>query len=73
MENNLKNMLGDYVTALEKENESLRKKCTDLESKIYKISDYVKKHTDKLKTIRVPKIDFDYNELLEILGDKENE
>lgn len=68
MEDNLKNMLGDYVTALEKENESLREKCTDLELKIYKISDYVKKHTDKLKTIRVPKIDFDYNEILKIIG-----
>lgn len=68
MKDNLKNMLGDYVTALEKENESLREKCTDLELKISKISDYVKKHTDKLKTIRVPKIDFDYNEILKIIG-----
>ena len=38
-----------------------------------KAIEYIKGHTDKLKTIRVPKIDFDYNELLAILGDKENE
>ena len=36
-----------------------------------KAIEYIKSHTDKLKTIRVPKIDFDYSELLEILGDKE--
>lgn len=44
-----------------------------LKNKIDKAIEYVKGHTDKLKTIRVPKIDFDYNELLEILGDKEND
>ena len=38
-----------------------------------KAIEYIKGHTDKLKTIRVPKIDFDYSELLEILGEKENE
>jgi len=43
----------------------------DYKSRIDKAVEYIKEHTDKLKTIRVPKIDFDYNEVLEILkGDK---
>ena len=41
--------------------------------KINRAIEYIKEHTDKLKTIRVPELDFDYSELLKILGDKENE
>ena len=44
-----------------------------LEKRIDKAIEYIKEHTDKLKTTRVPKIDFDYKELLKLLGDKENE
>ena len=57
----------EYQVKLLLENE------TKLKKEKYKAREYIKEHTDKLKTIRVPKIDFDYKELLEILGDKENE
>lgn len=38
---------------------------------IKEVREYIEEHTDKLKTTRIPKIDFNYKELLEIL-DKEN-
>jgi len=51
----------------------------DLEQKYYVLQDiikevreYIEEHTDKLKTIRIPKIDFNYKELLEILDKGEN-
>lgn len=36
-------------------------------SRIEKAIEYIEKHTDKLKTTRIPKIDFNYKELLETL------
>ena len=46
---------------------NLLEKCENLQSKIDKAIEYVENHTDKLKTTRIPKIDFNYNELLDIL------
>ena len=59
-----RNEIKDYIINLEQENKQLKET-------INKATEYTKEHTDKLKTTRVPKIDFDYKELLEILGDKE--
>lgn len=42
-------------------------KINNLQSKIDKAIEYIEKYTDKLKTTRIPKIDFNYNELLDIL------
>ena len=81
------NKLKDYITNLQEENERLKDELEtmtftakvkqeavdSLISRIDKAVEYIKEHTDKLKTIRVPKIDFNYNKLLEILklkGDK---
>ena len=68
------------IGVLLEENKQLKEKIdillednNQLEEIRIKTIEYIKGHTDKLKTIRVPKIDFDYSELLEILGDKEND
>lgn len=42
-------------------------KINNLQSKIGKANKYLEEHTDKLGKIRVPKIDFNYNELSDIL------
>ena len=48
------------------------KKSKQLENNRDKAIEYVEKHTDKLKNIIVPKIDFDYKELLNKLkGDSD--
>lgn len=77
------NFLPEGEMAIIKDNNTLIHNIVDSELKqknkeierlnniIDKAKEYIKEHTDKLKTIRVPKIDFDYKELLEILGDKE--
>jgi len=45
----------------------------DLQNNRDKATEYVEKHTDKLKNIIVPKIDFDYKELLNKLkGDSDD-
>lgn len=41
----------------------------NLQSKIDKAIEYIEEHTDKLKTIRIPKTDFNYERLLDILKD----
>lgn len=43
-----------------------------LQSKIDKANKYLEEHTDKLGKIRIPKIDFNYNELSDILKEVEN-
>jgi hypothetical protein len=45
----------------------------NLQSKIDKAIEYIENHTDKLKTTRIPKIDFNYNELLDGLKGEDNE
>lgn len=69
---------GRPMTKNELKIKELKKKyenaVADYELEKYKNSkaiEYIKEHSDKLKTTRVPKIDFNYNEVLEILGDKE--
>lgn len=44
-----------------------RKELLDKRGRIQKASEYIKHHTDKLTKIRVPKLDFNYEDLLEIL------
>ena len=39
----------------------------DYKQRNEKAVEYIKENTDKLKTTRIPKIDFNYNELLNIL------
>ena len=56
----LKNIANKMI----KENETLQ-------SKIDKANKYLEEHTDKLGKIRIPKIDFNYNELLDILKEVE--
>ena len=41
--------------------------------KIDKAIKYIEEHTDNLKTARIPKIEFNYNYLLNILQGKDNE
>lgn len=43
-----------------------------LQSKIDKAIEYIEEHTDKLGKIKIPKIDFNYNELSDILREVEN-
>lgn len=78
-------ILLDYITILQKENEELKeeiqrqskalcindKLLVDYRDRIDKAIEYLKEHTDKVSTIRVPKLDFSYNELLKILGGDE--
>lgn len=47
------------------------KKLNNLQSKIDKANKYLEEHTDKLGKIRIPKIDFNYNELSDILKEVE--
>lgn len=46
--------------------------CGNLQSKIDKAIEYIEEHTDKLGKIKIPKIDFNYNELSDILKEAEN-
>lgn len=55
------------------ENREQREDLFDYKSKVEKAVEYIKEHSDKLKTIRVPKIDFNYNELLTILQGEKDE
>lgn len=44
----------------------------DYKSRIDKAIEYIEKHTDKIKKIVIPKIDFNYKKLLDILkGDSD--
>lgn len=47
--------------------EQLLKNENNLQSKIDKAIEYIEEHTDKLGKIKIPKIDFNYNELSDIL------
>lgn len=68
------NELQDYITNLQKENKDLKesnhswqRKLSDYKQRNEKAIEYIKENTDKLKTTRIPKIDFNYNKLLNIL------
>lgn len=77
-------LLLNYITNLQKENQSLKnqldfideqnkhidkleKMIKDYKQRNEKAVEYIKEHTDKVIITRIPKIDFDYNELLNIL------
>lgn len=71
----LKEIIKDNIILVKDENGNYQE-CSinplDYKSRCEKAIEYIKQYTDKLKTIRVPKIDFNYNNLLNILtgGDK---
>lgn len=71
------NLANQYASSyLEKCNEikRLKESIGELTNRNVKASVYIQEHTDKLKTIRVPKIEFDYEYLLNILkGDDTND
>lgn len=52
--------------------DSVYQEKEDYKSRVEKAIEYINKHTDKLKIIRVPKIDFNYNDLLNILQNGDN-
>lgn len=56
-----------YVDITHSQYELICNHINNLQSKIDKANEYIEKYTDKLKTTRIPKIDFNYNELLDIL------
>lgn len=60
------------LNTLQNENRDKGIKNMILQSKIDRINKYLEEHTDKLGKIRVPKLDFNYNELSDILKEVEN-
>lgn len=92
------NLLLDYITNLQQENEKLKERIDYLErsnnrredtiqslrfeiaeqgdykSRIDKAIEYIEEHTEKInKRFTIPKIDFNYNDLLNILKGEDNE
>ena len=65
-----KEQLTSLVNSCQEEIRKLKTQLQQKENIIKEVREYIESHTDKLKTIRIPKIDFNYKELLEIL-DKE--
>ncbi len=63
--------LKSYVASILYDNDKKVEIINNLHSIIKEVREYIEMHTDKLKATRIPKIDFNYKELLEIL-DKEN-
>lgn len=55
-------LVEDYI-----DYEEIRYQLQQKENIIKEVRKYIEMHTDKLKTTRIPKIDFNYKELLEIL------
>ena len=66
-------LLLSHIEQLEKENERLQQENQQLKKQKDDVVEYIKTHTDKLKKTRIPKIDFNYNELLRMLGEIDNE
>ena len=54
-------------------NEKISLALESAEYRLDKAKKYLEEHTDKLKTTRIPKIDFNYNDLLNILQGSDKE
>ena len=59
-------LLNEFNKTVDLLSESLKQR-KELRDRINKANEYIEKHTDKLKTNRIPRIDFNYNKLLDIL------
>jgi len=72
--------LNRIMTKADNDLDALKDRChylyeenKTLKARIDKASEYIKQHTDKLTKIRVPKLDFNYENLLNILQGENNE
>jgi len=64
--------LKNRITEIEEINKQHQKINSELRTKISKAIEYIEEHTEKInKRFTIPKIDFNYNDLLNILQDKE--
>ena len=61
----------EVINQLYQDNKTLEHYINNLQSKIDKAIEYIEEHTDKLGKIKIPKIDFNYNELSDILKEVE--